>query len=232
MKPELIFENTWVVEDEGVRFFILTGAERALVIDTGRSGLDIRAIVESVTSLPYTLLNTHADLDHIAGNRDFPSFLMHPSEAIVYYNLNGGTGSFEPVYDGDVIDLGGRPLEIVHLPGHTPGSITILDRKERCLIGGDPIQYNGQIYMFGIHRDFHSYIQSLERIMSRTDFDCIYPSHADQRVEKELIPELIAGAEAVLSRHAQGEHINVHGKDVIAFNTGRNTLLCDLRYFS
>ena len=33
---------------------------------------------------------------------------MHPSEAIVYYNLNGGTGDFMPVYDGDVMDLGDR----------------------------------------------------------------------------------------------------------------------------
>ncbi len=232
MKPELIFENTWAVEDEGVRYFILAGTKRALVIDTGRSGLDIRPVVESVISLPYDLISTHADPDHIAGNRFFSSFYMHPSEAIVYYNLNSGSGDFIPVYDGDVIDLGNRRLEIVHIPGHTPGSITILDRDNRCLIGGDPIQCNGQIYMFGIHRDFHSYIKSLERIMSRNDYDCIYPSHADHCVEKELIPELIAGAEAVLSGHASGEHIKVHGKDVIAYNTGRNILLCDLRFFS
>ena len=232
MKPELILENTWAVEDEGVRFFILAGTERALVIDTGRSGLDIRAVAESVTTPPCELINTHADPDHIAGNRLFPSFLMHPSEAIVYYNLNGGTGSFRPVYDGEVMDLGDRQLEIVHIPGHTPGSITILDRKERCLIGGDPIQCNGQIYMFGIHRDFHSYLHSLKRIMSRNDYDCIYPSHADQCVSKDVIHELIAGAEAVLSGHAVGEPVKVHGKDVVAFNTGRNILLCDLRFFS
>ena len=43
-----------------------------------------------------------------AGNRFFSTFYMHPSEAIVYYNLNGGTGDFMPVYDGDVMDLGDR----------------------------------------------------------------------------------------------------------------------------
>ena len=42
------------------------------------------------------------------GNRFFSTFYMHPSEAIVYYNLNGGTGDFTPVYDGDVMDLGDR----------------------------------------------------------------------------------------------------------------------------
>ena len=104
-QPWEFFENTWAVEDEGVRFFILAGIERALVIDAGRSGLDIRSVVKSVTSLPFDLLITHADPDHTAGNRFFSTFYMHPSEAIVYYNLNGGTGDFMPVYDGDVMDL-------------------------------------------------------------------------------------------------------------------------------
>ena len=61
---------------------------------------------------------------------------------------------------------------------------------------------------------------------------CIYPSHADQCVEKILIPVLISGAETVLSGNADGEHIVVHGKEVIVVNTGRNVLLCDVRYFS
>lgn len=37
---------------------------------------------------------------------------------------------------GDVIDLGNRPLEIIELPGHTPGSIGILDVKTRALFAG------------------------------------------------------------------------------------------------
>ena len=230
MKPEPIFENTWVIEDEGVRIFILTGTERALVIDTGRSGLDVRPTVENVTQLPYELLNTHADPDHIAGNRFFSSSYMHPSEAIVYYNLNGGTGEMQPVYDGDLMDLGDRPLEIVHVPGHTPGSITILDRKNRCLIGGDPIQCHGQIYMFGMHRDLHSYIHSLKKLMTRKDFDLIYPSHADLRVERDVIPELIDGARTVLDGRASRKKINMHGKEVVAAEAGRNILLCDLKY--
>ena len=229
MKPELIFDNTWVIEDEGVRVFILTGTERALVIDTGRSGMDICPVVESITDLPYELINTHADPDHIAGNRFFSSFFMHPSESVVYYNLNGGTGSFQPVYDGDITDLGARKLEIVHIPGHTPGSISILDRNNRCLIGGDPIQCHGRIYMFGIHRDLHSYIYSLQKIMKRPDFERIYPSHADLLVDRDVLPELIAGAEAVLTGKARGEPVTVHGKQVAAFETGSHILLCDLK---
>lgn len=222
-----LFENTWCLEDAGVRIFLLAGQERALVIDTGRSGLDVRSEVEAVTPLPYDLLLTHSDPDHTAGNQGFPLFYMHPSEASVYYNLRKGAGDFLPVYDGDILDLGGRELEIVHVPGHTPGSITVLDRDHRCLIGGDPIQCHGQIYMFGIHRDLRSYICGLRKVMSRSDFDLIYPSHSDLPAGRGVIPELISGAEAVLSGCAEGRVISVHGTEVMAYDAGRNVLLCD-----
>ena len=225
MKPELLFEDTWAIEDAGVRIFILKGKEKVLVIDTGRSGIDVRPLLPE--GLPYELLNTHADMDHIAGNHFFPFFYMHPSEAVVYYNLNKGTGKFLPVYDGEIIDLGDRPLEIVHVPGHTPGSISVLDRNQRTLIGGDPIQMHGQIYMFGIHRDLHSYVYGLQRLMGRTDFDRIYPSHAEISVDRNAIPGLIAGAESILAGTAAGKTVSMHGKEIIAYDIGDNTLLCD-----
>ena len=224
---EFLYENTWVLDDAGVRVFVLAGEKRALVIDTGRSGLDIRAAVEAVTPLPYELLVTHSDPDHIAGNQAFSTFYMHPSEASLYYHLRHGAGAFLPVYDGDVLDLGGRELEIVHIPGHTPGSISVLDRRSRCLIGGDPIQCHGQIYMFGPHRDLRSYLYGLQKIQQREDFDLVYPSHADLPVKREVIPELIAGAEAVLAGSAAGRPVTMHGTEVMAYTAGRNILLCE-----
>ena len=226
--PELIFENTWMLDDEGVRIFILAGTERALVIDTGRSGIDVKALVTGVTPLPFALLNTHADPDHIAGNAQFSSFFMHPSEGFYYYTLQKMTGSMLPVWDGARMDLGGRPLEIIHLPGHTPGSVTVLDRNSRSLIGGDPIQLHGTIYMQGMHRDFHSYVCSLRRLSARDDFDCIYPSHADLRVEREVIPRLIDGAERILAGSVPGERRTVHGKEILACDIGENVFLCDM----
>ena len=116
MKPELLFENTWAVQDAGVRIFILAGTERALIIDSGMTGIDGKALAAQVTPLPCALLNTHADPDHIAGNAQFSSFYMHPSDAFLYYKIHRMSGEMIPVYDGDRMDLGGRPLEIIHLP--------------------------------------------------------------------------------------------------------------------
>ncbi len=221
-----IFENTWAELDKGVRFFLLTGTERALVIDTGMNGVDIRGAVSAHTGLPLALLNTHADRDHIGSNAQFDSFYMHPAEAAFYYNEQHGRGRMLPVFDGDVIDLGGRALEIVHLPGHTPGSITVLDRRNRCLIGGDPIQEDGEIFMFGPQRDFSAYIAGLERLLQRDDFDVICPSHAKETVGREAIPRLIEGAKRILAGEAEGHETEFFGKKIRVCDAGVARFLC------
>ena len=166
--------------------------------------------------------------DHIAGNAQFQEFYMHPSEAAFYRNVQHGSGRLLPVFDGDLIDLGGRTLEIIHLPGHTPGSITVLDWENRCLIGGDPIQEDGNIYMFGDHRNMDAYIAGLERLLERGDFDFIYPSHAKEKVSRDVIPELIDGAKDILAGKIPGKEIEVHGKKVTSCDVGVSRFLCEL----
>jgi glyoxylase-like metal-dependent hydrolase (beta-lactamase superfamily II) len=223
-----LFANTWAETDQGVRIFLLAGREKALLIDTGMTGLDLHAITSLHTDLPLQLLNTHADRDHIAGNAQFQEFYMHPSEAAFYRNVQHGSGRLLPVFDGDLIDLGGRTLEIIHLPGHTPGSITVLDWENRCLIGGDPIQEDGNIYMFGDHRNMDAYIAGLERLLEHGDFDFIYPSHAKEKVSRDVIPELIDGAKDILAGKIPGKEIEVHGKKVTSCDVGVSRFLCEL----
>ena len=74
---KLIAENTWQIEDDFVRFFLLAGKERSLLIDTGVSGMNTRGIASSLTELPVSLINTHGDGDHIADNASFKEFYMN-----------------------------------------------------------------------------------------------------------------------------------------------------------
>ena len=75
-----IDSNTWRIEDNDVRFFVLEGTEKALMIDSGMNTPDAKAIAESITAKPLELLNTHADRDHVAGNGSFSSCYMSPAE--------------------------------------------------------------------------------------------------------------------------------------------------------
>ena len=88
-----IDESTTRIEDGHVRFFLLEGREKALLIDTGMTAADAKEIAESLTDLPVVLLNTHADRDHIAGNKVFDETYMSPAEEENYI-ANGYDGTW------------------------------------------------------------------------------------------------------------------------------------------
>ena len=219
-----INENSWRIEDHGVRFFLLTGTERALLVDSGMQVHNAREIAEALTDLPLSLLNTHADMDHICSNEQFKEFYMHPDEAANYHK----EGKIIPVNDGDELDLGERPLRIIHLPGHTAGSIAVLDVKNRVLISGDPIQDHGRIFMFGPHRNMNDYINSLEKLNQMTDqFDELWPSHADIPVRPDVIGQLIEGTKKVLNQEILCVTESFHGRTIAIYDLGFTVLLCD-----
>lgn len=219
--------DTWRIEDQGVRFFLLTGREKALMIDSGMTLTNARDIAQTLTDLPLELLITHADGDHIAGNGSFDWFYMHPSEASNYYNSQPRTGEFRPVFDGDVLDLGDRELEILALPGHTPGSIAILDRKHRNLFSGDPVQ-DGMIFMFGVQRELHAYICGLRRLETRLgEFDAVYPSHGTCPMEPSMVGTLADRAEGILAGTYAPESDVIFGMPVTKYVVGEAVFLCE-----
>ncbi len=218
-------EDTWRIEDGGVRCFLLVGTEKALLIDSGMNLNNAREIAEALTPLPLSLLNTHADRDHISGNAQFETFYMHPAEEPVY-RRSGMPGSVIPIRDGEALDLGNRVLKIIHLPGHTPGSIAVLDVRNRALISGDPIQQHGRIFMFGEHRNMQDYIDSLSRLEGLADqFDEIWPSHANIPVSPSVIEKLRDGAKAVMAGSIQGTSKELFGHSIKAYDLGFCTLL-------
>ncbi|MCD7772428.1 MAG: MBL fold metallo-hydrolase [Oscillospiraceae bacterium] len=222
-----IDDQTWSIEDEGVRFFLLTGTEKGLLIDSGMTTKNAREIAEFRTDLPLQLLNTHADMDHIAGNDAFDTALMNPAEYINYFQRGASHPTPTPVWDGDVIDLGNRPLQIITQPGHTPGSIALLDINRRALFSGDSIQ-NGEIFLFGPMRNLIGYRQSLDKVWAhRAEYDLIYPSHADLPLKPEIIPELMAGMDQILAGEAIYQSGERFGAPIKIYDMGTAMFLCD-----
>ncbi len=220
-------DNTWRIEDKGVRFFLLSGKDKALLIDSGMQIHNAKEIAEQLVPLPVELLNTHADPDHIGSNTEFESFYMHPAEASNYYNTQKKTGKFIPVENGSIIDLGGRRLEIITVPGHTPGSIAILDVGDRVLYSGDTVQ-DGLIFMFGVQREIHAFIHSLKKLESLKDrFDIIYPSHGTIPVYPDLIPQLYQSSLEILAGKVDSVDAEFHGMALKQYNMGCASFLCE-----
>ena len=218
---------TWRIEDNGVRLFLLAGTQKALLIDSGMQIHNAKEIAETLTTLPVSLLNTHADMDHTGSNEQFDSFYMHPAEEPGYRSC-GKRGQLIPVQDGDELDLGGRRLRIIHIPGHTPGSIAVLDLDRRVLISGDPVQEHGRIFMFGENRNMKDYVDSLEKLNAmKTDFDELWPSHGDIPLGTDAIGKLIDGTKKVLRREVAGRTEELFGRKIVAYDLGFTVLLCD-----
>ena len=227
MSPQIsnLRNDTWRIDDGGVRFFLLCGKERGLLIDSGMTVTNAREIAAELTPLPVSLLNTHADRDHIGSDGEFDEVYMHPDEEPVF-RRGGGEARILPVRGGDCIDLGGRVLTVVDLPGHTPGSIAVCDEENRVLISGDPIQQNGNIYMFGDHRDLNRYVESLEALLPMLpQIDEIWPSHADLPVPPSVVPALIEGAKKVLAGELKGVEVEAHGRKFTRVDLGITGML-------
>ena len=222
-----INENTWRIQEDMVRCFLLAGTKEALLIDSGFHVQNMKEIAESLTSLPVKLLNTHADRDHVACNNAFETFYMSMAEASNYYHGENRHGTIIPVEHGDRLDIGNRELEIIGLPGHTPGSIGVLDVKNRVLISGDPIQ-DGNIYMFGVQREFHAYVLSLKRLEAfKERFDTIYPAHGSFPVSPDLIAPLYMGVERIMAGEVHGEIADKNGIAIKKYDIGVATILGD-----
>lgn len=220
-------ERTWCYDEGGVRFFLVAGGDRAALLDSGMRTHNARDLAKGVTSLPLMLLHTHCDMDHVGSDAQFDEVWVSPAE-LVHPQAPHDFSRIHPLWDGDVVDLGGRELEVIELPGHTPGSLAFLDRSTGWLFSGDPIQRDGRIFCFGPMRSMAAYIHSLERLRMRIDeISAIWPCHAACPIDTAAINELIEGAKSVERGEVEFAMGEVHGTPIREYDVGTSVLLCN-----
>lgn len=193
-------DNLWTIDQPQVRSFLLLGQDRAILVDTCMGG-DILSVCRSITDKPITLLTTHADPDHIGCDAQFSEQYLHSAEFAYYAARSGAAPKAKAMEDGDTFCVGDFTLEVLRIPGHTPGSVALLDRKHRFLISGDTVQTDC-IYMYGQHRslpDFRSSIARLLQLKQQGLFDTLYPSHGDAVVTADILEDHLAMADEVLN---------------------------------
>lgn len=184
--------------------YLLCGRERALLIDTGLGVADMGAVVRRLTKLPVLAALTHAHWDHMGGLGCFSRIAVHEAEAdwlsgsfplppqVVRANLTarpcpfpegfrtenyrvyaGGAG--ELLRDGDCIDLGGRQVQVLHTPGHSPGHCCFYEAERGTLFAGD-LLYAGCLDAFYPTTDPQQFARSVERVCT-LPLKRIFPGH-------------------------------------------------------
>lgn len=198
------YSDTIYALEQGVRCFLIVGTERALLLDTAFGGEDLLPRIAEITDLPLTVVLTHGDMDHTGGLKYFDRAYVHAAEIPRLGSVAESGITLVPVGEGYVFDLGGIRLRVLHTPGHTPGSICLLDEERRVLFSGDTISH-GPVFLFGPGRDLGLFDTTLARLERLGGFDTVYCCHGDCPVGPEVIAELRACARGIMDGTLEGQ---------------------------
>ncbi len=155
--------------------WLVAGRDATLLVDAGTGIAALAPVVARLTDRPVICLLTHAHYDHMGGAHAFADRRAHAAEAATMAapspqsTLWGGwldaaafTGpppegfdmehyAVRPAHptallaDGDVIDLGDRSLEVLHVPGHSPGLLAAFEAATGLLFSSDAL-YDGRMF--------------------------------------------------------------------------------------
>jgi len=163
--------------------YLITGSRWALLFDTGPGVRDIAKLVRALTTLPVTALPSHLRFDHTGCLHRFANIAMADLPVLRACERDGWFHASDELYRGfregmvwtpvkvrqwlaigTVIDLGGRRLELVYTPGHSPDSVSLWDRKADILFAADFI-YRGPLYAQVPGADLAAYLETAERLL-------------------------------------------------------------------
>lgn len=130
------------------------------------------------------VVNTHRDRDHVQGNTVIKA-TTNATIAIHALDADAVNPVDVKLDDGESVELGDRTFEVIHTPGHTPGSICLYHRDENLLIVGDSL-VGDRVNL--IRMDKTTYIDSLRRLLD-LDVRLLIQSHPRPPFEKAVLIE-------------------------------------------
>jgi len=211
---------------EEVISYLVVGEKRALLFDTGMGISNIKKVVEGLTPLPVSVLNSHTHNDHVGDNWRF-SDIYGMDTTFTRESAKGSTADaqaeigadaicgelpagFEAksyatrpwkvthwLHGGGKIDLGGRVIEVVSTPGHTPDATSLWDAANRLLFTGD-MYYQGPIYLYRPETDLDAYMVSIRK-MSALGAKLLLPAHNVPVGDPADLPRVLTAMEEVRS---------------------------------
>lgn len=213
--------------------YLIVGEKQALLFDTGMGMIDIRKVTGELTRLPIVVLNSHTHDDHVGGNWEFAT-VYGMDTAFTRKNALGSREDAQAevtpdqicgalpqgfdskayatrpwkitkyVHDGDRLDLGGRTLEIIATPGHTPDAISLIDRANGLLFTGDTY-YPAPIWLFRPETDLDAYAASIRRLAALApQIKLVLGAHNIPVAQPAVLAQLVSAFEAVRAGKVSG----------------------------
>ena len=192
-------ENCWVVGSRRTR--------EAFVIDPGDEPETILALATDMGLNVKRIICSHAHLDHIMAvrpvqERTGADFLLHPADLPIAQGMSRSAARFlgyepppppdpsAPLADGDVVEVDGLQLRVIHTPGHTPGSVSFY--TEGLLFSGDTL-FRGSIGRTDLPGgDYGQIMRSIiGKLLTLPDETIVLPGHMQETqigFEKQVNP--------------------------------------------
>ena len=213
-----VFPGIWHIRDAlGVCMTLITGEKEAILADAGYGLESVKDKIRSITALPCRLILTHGHHDHALGAMNFEQVWIDPSESGIYRNYTAisqrrqvlswprepdvqvDEAAYlekkmpEPSYIGEcTLVLGSRHVQVIHCPGHTPGSLMFYVHENRLLITGD--NWNPCTWLFFPEAlDVLGYRANMRNILKKYPFEYVLCSHLHALFGRNTITAFFEG---------------------------------------
>jgi glyoxylase-like metal-dependent hydrolase (beta-lactamase superfamily II) len=206
-----IDEHTWVgtgkmMSNESL--YLLEGNDKSVLIDAGTNIKNLDKIVGSITSKPVMLVATHVHPDHTGASIDyFPELYINPADTVgIPQFMPNYKGKVKYLKDGETIDLGGRQLLVVFTSGHTPGSVSFIDKAAHYGFSGDSFG-SGNLLLTTNFSTLEATCNKMSKIMAGFGIDKLYPGHyfGGNPETKKRVDDLEKISKEVLAGSLKGE---------------------------
>ena len=229
---EIVFhqidDHTWVGTGYltfNESLYLVEGKDRAVLIDAGTRITDLDKIVASITDKPVTLLATHVHPDHVGAAGCFPEIYINPADTLYIDQMMADySGGIKFLKDGEILELGGRQLEVIFTPAHSPGSTTFIDKNAGYGFSGDSFGSGNLLLFTGTFSELIATCGKMKSVMEKEGIAYLYPGHYSGTNPETLqrINDMITLSQNVLSGNVKGDENpdNRFGLDLIVSDYG------------
>jgi len=166
--------NTWIVGDD----------EEVIVIDPGT---DAGSVLEAVGEREVlAVICTHGHASHVAAavgvaDRDEAPIALHPRDLLQWRNAKAGDDPEIGMEDGGIFEVADVSLEVIHAPGHTPGSVCLYSEELQVVFSGDVLLARGPAPHEGEFPDFPAQLSAIgEHLLTLDTATRVLPGHGEE----------------------------------------------------
>ena len=166
--------NTWLVGD----------TDEVIVVDPGR---DAEAVLSAVSDREIlAVICTHGHAGHVAAAlevaaRDEAPVALHPRDVLAWREAHRGREPDIDMAEGGIFEVAGVALEVIHTPGHSPGSVSLYCEQLGVVFSGDALTADGPAPHAGEYPDFPGQLSAIgQELLTLPGETRVLPGHGEE----------------------------------------------------